>query len=224
MRLLFAVVLWAVAFAFVESAVVDYLRALYYPLAHGGFKFPIQTVEQIKALGEEHWRRLLIELGREASTLLMLATVGIVAGKNRRESWAYFMIAFGVWDIFYYLWLKLFLDWPPSIMTWDLLFLVPVPWVAPVLAPVLVSLALITSGITVLRYEGAGRPVVTCAKDWALVTGGGLTVIVSFCWDYINIMNGGYPNPFHWPLFFVGFALAAGAFVAILIRQPVTPV
>lgn len=224
MRLLVPVVIWAVAFAFVESAVVDYLRALYCPLAHGGFKFPIQTVEQIRALGEEHWRRLIVELGRELATLVMLATVGIVAGKNRRESWAYFMIAFGVWDIFYYLWLKLFLDWPPSIMTWDLLFLVPVPWVAPVLAPILVSLALITSGITVLCYESAGRPLDTSAKDWALVIGGGLMVIISFCWDWINIMSGGYPNPFHWLLFFAGLALGAGGFVAILIRQPVTPV
>jgi hypothetical protein len=222
-RLIPAIVLWAVAFAFVEAAVVEYLRAIYYPPAAGGFTFPVLTVEQIRALGEEHWRRLLIELGREAATLVMLATVGSVAGKNRRESWAYFMIAFGVWDIFYYLWLKLFLDWPPGIMTWDLLFIVPVPWVAPVLAPVIISAALIVSGLIVLLYESQGRPLVTRATDWALVTGGGLTVIASFCWDYDNIINGGYPNPFHWLLFFAGFAVAAASFVAMLSRQRTRP-
>ncbi len=158
MRLVPAIVLWAVAFAFIEAAVVEYLRAIYYPPAAGGFTFPVLTVDQIRALGEEHWRRLLIELGREAATLVMLTAVGILAGKNRRESWAYFMIAFGVWDIFYYLWLKLFLDWPPGMMTWDLLFLVPVPWVAPVLAPVIISAALIVSGLIVLSYESQGRP------------------------------------------------------------------
>ncbi len=149
----------------------------------------------------------------------MLTAVGIVAGKNRRESWAHFMIAFGVWDIFYYLWLKLFLDWPPGMMTWDLLFLVPVPWVAPVLAPVLISVALIVAGLIVLFYESQGRPLVTRARDWAFATAGGLIVIASFCWDYDNVTKGGYPNPFHWPLFFAGFAVAAAAFVAILRRR-----
>ncbi len=191
MRLVPAIILWAVAFAFVEAAVVEYLRAIYYLPGDGGFRFPVLTVEQIRALGEEHWRRLLIELGREAATLVMLTAVGIVAGKNRRESWAYFMIAFGVWDIFYYLWLKLFLGWPPGMMTWDLLFIVPVPWVAPVLAPVIISAALMVSGLIVLFYESQGRPLITRATDWALVTGGGLTVIASFCWDYDNIINGG---------------------------------
>jgi hypothetical protein len=218
-RLVPVIVLWAVSFAFVEAAVVEYLRALYYPPANGGFAFPLQTVEQIRALGEEHWRRLLIEFGREIATLMMLASVGILAGKNRRESWAHFMIAFGVWDIFYYLWLKLFLDWPPDIMTWDLLFLLPVPWVGPVLAPVLISLALIASGLIVLSFESRGHPLITCERDWALVSGGGLMVIASFCWDYHNIINGGRPNPFHWPLFFVGFAVAMAAFVAVVRRQ-----
>lgn len=219
MRLVPVIVLWAVSFAFVEAAVVEYLRALYYPLSFGGFTFPILTAEQIRALGEDHWRRLLIELGREIATLMMLATVGILAGKNRRESWAHFMIAFGVWDVFYYLWLKLFLDWPPGIMTWDLLFLVPVPWVGPVLAPVLISIALIGSGLIVLFFESRGRPLIPRARDWALVTAGGLIVIVSFCWDYDNIISGGYPNPFHWPLFLAGFAVAVAALVTILWRQ-----
>lgn len=223
MRLVPAIVLWATAFAFVEAAVVEYLRALYYPIANGGFTFPILTVEQIRILGEEHERRLLMEVGREVATLVMLASVGIVAGKNRRECWAHFMIAFGVWDIFYYLWLKLFLGWPPSIMTWDLLFIVPIPWVAPVLAPVIISAALIISGLIVLFYESQGRPLLTRAGDWALLTGGGLIVIISFCWDYDNIISGGYPNPFHWPLFFVGFAVTAAAFLAILWRQGAGP-
>jgi hypothetical protein len=222
-RLVPAIVLWAVAFAFVEAAVVEYLRAIYYPQAAGGFTFPLLTVDQIRALGEEHWRRLLIELGREAATLVMLAAVGIVAGKNRRESWAYFMIAFGVWDIFYYIWLKLLIDWPPAIMTWDLLFLVPVPWVAPVLAPVIISTALIVSGLIVLFCESQGRPLIARKTDWALVTVGGLTVIASFCWDYDNLVNGGAPNPFHWSLFLVGFAVAAVAFLAMLCRQRTGP-
>lgn len=222
MRLVPAIVLWAVAFAFVEAAVVEYLRAIYYPLTGGGFKFPLHTAEQIRALGEEHWRRLLIELGREAATLVMLAAVGVAAGKSRRERLALFMIAFGVWDIFYYFWLKLFLDWPLDIMTWDLLFLVPVPWAAPVLAPVLISIALILSGLIVLYCESRGCPLNTRAGDWALIIFGGFTVIAAFCWDYYNIVNGGHPHSFHWSLFLVGFVVSAAAFVAVLCRQRTT--
>lgn len=214
-----SVILWAVAFALVESAVVEYLRALYYPLQEGGFRFPILTFEQLEFMGYDHVRRLAIEFARELATLVMLVTIGIAAGSNRRESWAHFMIAFGVWDIFYYLWLKLLIDWPPGLLTWDLLFLIPVPWVAPVLAPLIVSVALIVCGLTVLFFESRQRPLVASWRDWSVLVLGGLTVIVSFCEDYQNIMNGGVPNPFNWKLFFTGFLVSAGGFVLVLLRQ-----
>ncbi len=214
-----AVIIWATAFAFVEAAVVEYLRALYYPLHNGGFLFPLVTAPQIQAMGEEHSRRLLIELGREVSTLIMLAGVAVMAGGNRREAWAHFMIAFGVWDIFFYVWLKLFLNWPPGIMTWDLLFLVPVPWVSPVLAPVLISLTMIGAGLVILWHERSGCPLTVSWGHWALLAGGGFTVIVAFCWDYPNVMQGGMPNPFHWPLFFVGLGVGLGTFAMVWRRS-----
>jgi hypothetical protein len=213
------VILWAIAFAYVESAVVEYLRALYYPLAQGGFRFPVITVEQLEAMGPEHWRRLFIELGRELCTLIMLGAVGAAVGKNRREAWAHFMIAFGVWDIFFYLWLKIFIDWPQGLLTWDLLFLVPVPWVAPVLAPILISVALIASGVKVLSYEGRGSPLVVSWAEWMVISAGGLTVIVSFCLDYENIMNGGFPNPFHWGIYLFGFCLSCATFIRLLFKH-----
>lgn len=214
-----SVILWAVAFAFVEAAVVEYLRALYYPLQEGGFHFPVLTLEQIESMGYEHVRRLAIEFGRELATLAMLAVLGVTAGSNRREAWAHFMIAFGVWDIFYYLWLKLFIDWPPGLMTWDLLFLIPVPWVAPVLAPVIISVALIVSGLIVLFFESQQRPLATTWLDWVFLVLGGFTVIVSFCQDYRNVMNGGVPVSFNWTLFFTGFCIAAAIFLLVLFRQ-----
>lgn len=198
---------------------VDYLRTIYYPIDKGGFQFPLLTMDQIVAMGDDHWRRLLVELGRELSTLVMLATMGIVAGKNRREMWAYFLVGFGVWDIFFYLWLKLLLDWPASIMTWDLLFLLPVPWVSPVLAPALVSTVMIVSGVIILRCESVNRPLRTTWADWMLFAGSGLIVVASFCWDYENIMNGGLPNPFNWPLFVVGLLTGVAEFGAVIWRN-----
>jgi len=198
---------------------VEYLRALYFPVETGGFRFPLLTPEQFQAMGVTHWHRLLIEFGRELATLVMLATVALMAAKNRREAVAHFMIAFGAWDIFFYLWLKVFLDWPSSILTWDLLFLVPVPWVGPVVAPVIISLVMLAAGVTVLYLEGRGTVLVATWVDWVFLIAGGITVIVSFCWDYENIMAGGLPNPFNWPLFFVGLCVSAVTFLLVLRRN-----
>jgi hypothetical protein len=212
MRKIPIVIVWAVAFAFVESAVVEYLRALYFPLEQGGFRFPLQTMDQLYAMGEDHVRRLFIELGRECATLVMLATLGMIAGRNRREAWAYFMIAFGVWDIFYYVWLRVFLGWPESLMTRDLLFLVPVPWVAPVLAPVIISTCLIVSGILVLIFEQMNRPLSPAWSHWALISAGGIVVIFSFCLDAGKILAGGLPGDFNWALFGIGLGVSALTF------------
>lgn len=219
MKKVLAVILWALMFAYVESAVVEYLRALYYPLSEGGFQFPLLTLEQFEALGDEHLKRLHLELGRELATLAMLAAIGWAAGANFRETVAHFMIAFGVWDIFYYVWLKLFLDWPPSIMTWDLLFMIPVPWVSPVAAPVIVSAVMISAGLVILWYESRGHVLSTTWSDWLVLTAGGVLVIVSFCWDWRNIMAGGRPSAFPWPLFFVGLLVSSAWFVRIVRRQ-----
>jgi len=212
------VVVWSIAFAYVESSLVEYLRAIYYPLENGGFRFPVITLDGLKAMGDEHVRRLAIEFGREIATLLMLGAVGLAAARNRREAWAHFMIAFGVWDIFYYVWLKAFIGWPESLMTWDLLFLVPVPWVSPVLAPVLISIAMIAAGTIVLHWEARGQPLQARWVDWLMISSGGAIVIVAFCWDYRNIMDGGIPNPFPWLIFGLGLSLSAATFVRVMMR------
>jgi hypothetical protein len=213
------VIVWSVAFAYVESAVVEYLRAIYSPLNSGGFGFPLLTLQELEMMGPEHTTRVLIECARELATLVMLAAVGIIAGRNRREAFAHFMIAFGVWDIAFYVWLKVLLGWPESIMTWDLLFLVPVPWVSPVLAPVIISVAMVAAGLTILFYESKEKPLYSSWKNWVLLVGGGVIVIVSCCWDYRNIMAGGLPNPFNWPLFVIGLGLSGFTFLWIVRRN-----
>lgn len=213
------VIVWAIAFGFVEASVVEYLRAIYYPLSDGGFDFPIVTLSKLQSMGLEHIHRLEIEVAREFCTLVMLATVGIVAARNRREAWANFMIAFGVWDIFYYVWLKVLLDWPAGLMTWDLLFLLPVPWVSPVLAPVIISVALIVSGLIVLFFEDRAAPLVIKWRDWILISSGGIVVIVSFCWDYQNIIAGLFPQPFQWIIFSAGLGMSAITFLYVIFRR-----
>jgi hypothetical protein len=89
------------------------------------------------------------------------------------------------------------INWPASLGTWDVLFLPPVPWSAPVIAPVLVAASMVGSGTFVLAREVAGRPIRLSGLDWGLVIAGGLVIVVAFCWDCRNIMAGGLPNPFH---------------------------
>jgi hypothetical protein len=130
--------------AYVESAVVSYLRFLYYP---DGFR--IGDGSSLAAVGSGAFR---IELGREAATIVMLAAVSLLAA--RRSWWerlAYFVWSFAVWDIFYYVWLYVILGWPPNLMTLDVLFLIPRVWVAPVILPVVVSGIMLVLATVILR-------------------------------------------------------------------------
>jgi hypothetical protein len=130
------------------------------------------------------------------------------------------MIAFGLWDIFFYAFLRVLIGWPTSLFDWDLLFLLPLPWVGPVLAPVLVALTMIVAGIVLLRQEALGRPVRWKAGHCGAILSGGVTIVVAFCWDFRNSLAGGMPNPFHWSLFAIGLLLGLAAFVHALSLAP----
>jgi hypothetical protein len=218
LRTLAALTLFGVSFGFVEAAIVVYLRALYepihrrvYPDAAPDALFPILLPQDLEAVGPT--RGLAIELVREAATLVMLAAVGLAAARDFRQWLAGFLFAFGVWDVFFYVSLKAVLGWPESLGTWDLLFLLPVPWVGPVLAPLLVALTMIATGATVLGREAAGRPVQLRWGHWLAIGGGGLVLVIAFCWDWRNVLSRGEPGPFNWPLFVAGLGVALAAFL-----------
>lgn len=214
--------LFAIAFGYVEAAVVAYLRSIYTPLrAHfypgaSSELFPLLSLDQLRTLGPEHLARLNIELGRELATLLMLAGVAVAATRNAREWAAAVVMCFGIWDISFYVFLKLLLSWPASLLTWDILFLVPVPWVGPVLAPILVSLSMIGAGLTLLWREFRERPIQIGAARWAFIVLGGAIVVTAFIADFRNTATGGNPRAFHWWIFAVGEALGVGAFASAL--------
>ena len=216
-RAVAALFLFGISFGYVEAAVVVYLRVIYDPIRQRihperrlGDLFPLITPQQLANAGPEHPRRLAIELGREAATMLMLAAVALAVARNLHQWIAAFAIAFGVWDISFYAFLKLMIDWPERLSTWDILFLIPLPWVGPVWAPVLVALSMIVCGLISLRAGGIrGR-----IPHWIGVLGGALVIIVAFVWDFRNTTAGGFPNPFNWPLFLFGEAIGLSSFVA----------
>jgi hypothetical protein len=139
----------------------------------------------------------------------MLASAALAAAADVRRWVAAFLIAFGVWDIAFYAFLKLLIGWPASPLTWDLLFLLPVPWVGPVLAPVLVSLSMIVCGCIAFR-----RPVHLRRAHWLAIVAGGVVIVLSFVWDYRNCMKGGMPNPFAWSIFAAGEFIGLAGFLA----------
>src|SRR5918992_342427 len=129
------VMAFEIAMAWVEAASVFYIRAL------------VDRIEPYQAdplplnatLGN-------VELWREAATLVMIATLGMLAGRTWRDRAGYAALAFGAWDIFYYVFLRLMSGWPKTLLDWDILFLLPLPWWGPVLAPVSIALLMIVWG------------------------------------------------------------------------------
>jgi hypothetical protein len=192
---------FAAAFAYVETAAVVYLRFLYYP---EGFSFPLKPISSA---------HISVELVRELSTILMLAAVGVLAGTTRWSRFAFFAIAFGVWDIFYYIWLKVTLNWPATLFDWDVLFLIPVPWIGPVIAPVVISLQLIAAGLLILRNESSGAAFKPGRLAWALASLGTAIVLFTFVWDFDATLRFQMPQPYRYDLFSLGVACSVAALV-----------
>jgi len=225
----FWLAVFALAMGFLEGIVVIYLRELYYP---GGFEFPLKLMspELVK-----------IEWIREIATLVMLAGVGIITGRNGLQRLFYALFAFGVWDISYYVALKLLIGWPASLLTWDLLFLIPVSWLGPVLAPVLNSVTMIVMALLLIGRQERGYYIKVSISDWILIFGGALVILYTYLIDYtrlliesgafaaksspqaekllINIITNYIPESYRWPLFIVGEVLILAAAVNILIRS-----
>ncbi len=175
-RILLWTGIFAAAMAFLESAVVVYLRALYYP---EGFVFPLKMMDQ---------QILVTEIIREAATMIMLIAIGVITIKNRISRFAVFIYAFAIWDIFYYIYLVFLLGWPPSLLTWDLLFLIPVTWAGPVLAPVINSLTMILLAVIILYYRSKDETFRLTFYEWLLLITGSLIVIFAYTRPYMEYM------------------------------------
>jgi len=195
------VLLFSIAFAYIESSVVVYLREIFYP---NGFEFPLAGFGLTPL-----WRKLLlIEIGREAATVVLMLTAARLMGRGLGQQFAFFMSIFAVWDIFYYVWLKVLIDWPGSIMDWDILFLIPAAWASPVLAPVIVSITMLVFSILILFRESIGKPINVNGMERLGFTAAALAVGVPFCIAGAHIKRSDYQYYFYWSLFVSGLLAA----------------
>ena len=220
---------FATAMGFLEGIVVVYLRELYYP---DGFTFPLRLMSSDLVTAE--WIR-------EIATLVMLAGVGIITGRNGLQRLFYALFAFGVWDIVYYGALKLLLGWPESLMTWDLLFLIPVSWLGPVLAPVINSVTMIIMALLFIGRQETGYYIRPGLSDWVLIISGAFVILYTYLADYsrlllesgvlgsrgsteagerlVQMITTYIPDNYRWTLFIIGETLIIAAIINVLIRS-----
>jgi len=164
--------------AMLEAAVVVYLRHITYP---DGFAFPLRPFPA---------NLLLSELWRELATLVMLLGAAWMFARSWTARLGAFLLAFALWDLGYYFFLWLLLSWPASLLTWDLLFLIPAPWTGPVLAPVIHSLTMIAMGAGLLR---AALPRQGARAFWACNILGSLISIATYLWPWTAHMLEVFP-------------------------------
>lgn len=122
--------IFGVAMAHFEGVVVVYLRKA----------LGMHDSESNKESLEKIPRRFMnIEMTREVATIIMLIVIAYISGVTLLEKGIFFLWTFAFWDLFYYGSLYILIRWPPSLMTIDVLFLIPKPWIAPVWVPVTIS-------------------------------------------------------------------------------------
>ena len=170
------VAIFGIAMAYLESAVVVYMREIYYP---EGFSFPLKMIEG---------RIAVTEIFREAATMVMMITVAMIVSKRAIERFAWFIYTFAIWDIFYYVFLFLLIGWPQSILTWDILFLIPVTWTGPVLAPVINSLTMILLAAVIIHNAKQNPHFKVRIMEWMLLLIGSGIVLYVYMEGYTSYM------------------------------------
>jgi hypothetical protein len=202
---------FAVAMAYVEAAVVVYLRRA---LGVADILSDVPPYDPAIAL---------TEIAREAATLIMLLAAGWAAGRTRQSRLGLAFFAFGIWDVLYYAWLRLLIGWPGSLLDWDLLFLIPLPWWGPVLSPLLIALLCAAGGALAVVADNRRCGARAGAGEWAALTAGVLAVLYAFMADALAALpatpeelNALKPSSFRWPIYLAGLAAMTWALARAL--------
>jgi len=210
--------LYAVAMGFLEAAVVVYMRQLYYA-ANPLQIFPLQFLNSYDTV---------LELGRELATVIMILTVALlVERKSRTHQFAAFVFVFGVWDLFYYFWLKVLMDWPQSWLEWDVLFLIPSVWLGPWICPALISVLFIAWGGHTLR---SGENTTFTWSSLIMFLAGAVLGVAAFLQPAAAVLASGgmealsryTPGEFWWWLFVLSYLLMTWGLVQTRSTVPVS--
>ncbi len=216
MKKLTAVTIYSIAMGYLESAVVIYIREMIF--GSPTRVFPLSLLEP---------RLAFLETGREAATIAMLAAVSYLAGKDRFERWLMFIYSFAIWDIVYYIVLKITVGWPASLLTLDVLFLIPVVWIGPVMAPVLISALLAIGSVTLQGIRTRKADLRLRPSNFWLFLAGCTLVLYSFTAKIFHILlttgpkglENYMPETFHWALFIAGYLVMCAAIAKTIMES-----
>lgn len=206
------VMIYAAAMAWVEASVVAYLRILIDRID----PYQPDPLPLIGGIGGA-------ELVREGATLLMLVVVGVLAGQTRPSRLGFAAAAFGAWDLLYYVFLGLITGWPNSLLDWDILFLIPLPWWGPVLAPMAIAALMLVGGTLLALSDRPRQPFQIGLASWAAAAGGAALALYCFtaaAWVAIGSGPEGIrqalPSEFPWPAFSLALALLSVPVVRVV--------
>ena len=194
--------IFAIAMAYLEAAVVVYLRRIF------------GIVDVYPEMPPFDYTLGLTEAGRELATLVMLFSLSLIAGKGLIARTGYFIYSFGLWDIFYYIWLRVLIAWPQSLLDWDLLFLLPLPWWGPVAAPVIIASGMVIFGVIFVRMDEQGLSLTLGWYGWLVLSAGLLLMLFAFMADALMSLPASAqdlhrlrPEKFRWIIFLAGLAM-----------------
>ncbi len=215
--------LFAISLGYLEAAVVIYLRMQYFS---NRFYLPLNNVMPNNVL--------LIEIFREISTIAILLSVAALSMKKFIERFASFLFIFALWDIFYYIFLKIILGWPVYTLDKDILLLIPIPWIAPVLAPIIVSVTFIILSMSIYYLSHKDSAFNNLGKmEWTFFSLGSFLIFCSFMTEYlfyrfenldlikkiINLTSTFNSNILQWTIFIVGEFFLISVIILLLIRK-----
>jgi hypothetical protein len=201
------ITIFGITMGYFEASVVVYLRAIYFP---DGFTLPLTLPTDSK---------ITVEVFREVASMIMLMAVAAIAGKKFWERFAYFIITFGVWDIFYYVFLKVILDWPAALLDQDILYLIPLPWIGPVIAPVSISVIMIIAGILIAYSCAKGSEFSPSLLSYVLSIIATAIILYSFMYDTGATLHQQMPKPYRYDLLIIGDLLFIVAFMVSYIKS-----
>ena len=206
-RTFFWLTIFGITMGYFESAVVVYLRAIYYP---EGFTFPLRAMTD---------QKIAVEIFREAVSIIMLVSVAALTGRKFRERFAYFIFFFGIWDIFYYMWLKILLGWPVTFVDWDVLFLIPLPWIGPVIAPLSIAVLMLIGSVLIINSLERGFEFKPTGPAWLLGLAATAIILYSFMYDTEATFHQQMPKHYRYELLVIGDLLYIGAFILSYVKS-----
>ncbi len=203
MKKLVPLLILGIAFGVIEGSVAIYLRPI---LSSGKADFAIRVI-QPEILTDIQRTVIKTEIDREIATIVLIAAAAAVSAASIMHWFSYFVFTFAVWDIFYYIWMSFRIGWPKSLFDWDILFLIPRMWFAPVIVPVIISCFGIVFSVIALRGLDISKKLDVRFYHLVPVSMALILWLVSFLNKSVKGMTA-FPESYSWVLFVLGVICA----------------